>query len=78
MTTANGLKHAMNLIIQANARHELIMLWGALPCTGGSPWQNYNKKFPTAAAKIRIHIKIFKKLFDNFKLVAREVIRSGG
>ena len=77
MTTTKGLEYALKRIKHAHAQHELIMLWGALPCTGGSPWQNYNKQFPSAAAKIRIHIRTFNKLFANFKIVAREVILAG-
>jgi hypothetical protein len=79
MTTPEGLATALEFVKQAKQKNQTILLWGAMPCTGGSPWQTYNiKRYPTAAAKIRTHIKIFKQLFDNFVIVSRQVIESGG
>ena len=78
LTTDEGLAIALKWIKEAKDRGETILLWAAIPCTGGSPWQNYNRRFPSAAAKIRVHIKVFNKLFDNFMITAREVIQCGG
>ena len=54
------------------------MLWGAIPRTGGSAWQNYNKQFPGAAAKTRQHIKLLNKLFANFMILARLALSFNG
>ena len=78
MRSQKGLEHALNIVRDAHSRNEMILLWGAIPCTGGSAWQNYNRQFPSAAAKIRIHLRNFCKLFRNFKAIAREVILCGG
>ena len=78
MTTDIGMSLAMHVINKAIKQKLPIMLWGAIPCTGGSAWQNYNKQFPNAAAKIRLHIKLFNKLFDNFMILARHIHTYGG
>ena len=64
--------------VEGAAADEYIHLWGALPCTGGSPWQNLNKRYPSARAKIQMHLATFQKLIKNFKKVARAVIARGG
>ena len=78
MTTEAGVSLAMHVINKAHKQGLQVLLWGAIPCTGGSAWQNYNKQFPGAAAKIRQHIKIFNKLIDNFMMLARLVVECKG
>eukprot|EP00972_Heterocapsa_arctica_P011207 1641831-Heterocapsa_arctica.AAC.1 len=41
VTTAKGLKMAMEAVKRPSC-----MLWVAIPCTGGSPWQHINKMKP--------------------------------
>jgi len=78
MTSEVGLSLATHIITKAHKEGLPILLWGAILCTGGSAWQNYNKQFPGAAAKIRQHIKLFSKLFANFMILARLVISFNG
>ena len=59
LTTQQGLDRAMEAV-EGAAADEYIHLWGALPCTGGSPWQNLNKRYPSARAKIRMHLATFQ------------------
>ena len=78
MTTESGLKTALDWVKEAKSEGQKVLLWGALPCTGGSAWQNINKRYPGAAAKIRIHLKVFRMLFRNFITVARAVLECQG
>ena len=77
LTTQQGLERALEAV-EGAADDEYVHLWGALPCTGGSPWQNLNKRYPSARAKIQMHLATFQKLIKNFKKVARAVIARGG
>ena len=55
-----------------------LMLFSAMPCTGGSPWQYINLKKPGVAAKVRKHWKLFKELWTVFVWAAELVIGAGG
>jgi hypothetical protein len=71
MTTKYGMDYAKSRVSEANRANGDILLWSAMPCTGGSPWQNYNKRFESARVKIQQHIELFDKLWCNFeKLVS--------
>ena len=78
MSTQEGLNYALLTIRRAIKRGLTVLLWGAIPCTGGSAWQQYNKRFPSAAAKIRKHISLFRKIFRSFDVIAKLVAESGG
>ena len=56
LRTEKGRRQALDEVRQADGS---ILLWCAIPCTGGSPWQNYNKKFPNARIMIAQHIADF-------------------
>ena len=64
MTTESGLQLACNKADESMAKGHDILLWSSMPCTGGSPWQNVNKKHASARLKIRNQIKVFNKLGD--------------
>jgi len=56
-----------------------VLLFGALPCTGGSPWQNLNWHVgPKTRSKIRAHRAVFRKLWRNFGIVAQACRANGG
>jgi hypothetical protein len=78
MSCKEGLEYALDVVRTAVVKGQFMLLWAAMPCTGGSPWQNYNKQFPKAAARIRKHIKTFNLIFSNFAIIAREVKEAGG
>ena len=65
LTTESGFKHAQECFRKAIEGGGSILLWVAIPCTGGSPWQNYNKQFPNARKLIREHIRVYITLFNN-------------
>ena len=55
------------------------LLFGALPCIGGSPYVNLNWHLgPATRGKIRAHWAIFHKLWANFMLVAQACRANGG
>ena len=64
LTTAEGLKFAKQCVDKSLAFNGKVLLWISIPCTGGSPWQQINKKYPSARLKIRNHIKLFNKLWS--------------
>ena len=73
MTTEKGLKKTCDAVKDTNA-----LLWGSLPCTGGSPWQHLNKKKPGGMKRYRDHVRAWKKMFDNFAIAARTCHKHGG
>ena len=53
-------------------------LWFSAPCTGGSTWQFINlKRGPETVAKIRLHWKLFKRLWAAFEVVATHALSVG-
>ena len=40
----------------------MVLIWSAIPCTGGSPWQNINTFLPGGEELIQGHLKIFRAL----------------
>ena len=76
VTTSEGLAFVMDIIDRCDGPRTL--LWAAMPCTGGSPWQHYNKQFPNARKKIREHIRVFHKIFQAFTLCAGKLVTKGG
>ena len=41
MTTDDGYRFAQSAVNSSNKRN-MVLIWSAIPCTGGSPWQNIN------------------------------------
>ena len=54
------------------------LVWISIPCTGGSPWQNLNKKRKSGLVRLRQHHKLFKQLWLSAVEVAHEVRNVGG
>ena len=53
-------------------------LWFSAPCTGGSTWQFINiKRGPETVAKIKLHWKLFKRLWAAFEVVATHALSVG-
>ena len=69
--------HGFSLATQA-INGPCALLWGSIPCTGGCPWHKINRKKPGGEANLRKHFAAFKKIWDAFVKVAREVISAGG
>ncbi len=68
LTSDEGLAKALAAVSDP-AFH--VLLFGALPCTGGSQWQRMNwKRGPGTQDKIRGHWEVFESFFKNFEKVA--------
>ena len=72
-----SLKRLMEETISRSAGYNLL-LFSAMPCAGGSPWQYINLKKPGVAAKVRKHWKLFKELWTVFVWAAEKVLGVGG
>ena len=77
LTTPKGLAKAMDAVNTPNA---IIILFGALPCIGGSQWQrlNWHRGNADTRAKILEHRRIFEILWRNFVIVAKRCLALGG
>jgi len=63
LTTKEGLDYAMR--VAGKYRHLPIWLWSSIPCTGGSPIQELNKRHRNHRRKMAAHIRVFRKLHAN-------------
>ena len=76
MTSTAGLATALYAVSDPDIP---TLLFGALPCTGGSPYVNLNWWLGAKTRrKIRSHWAIFDKLWTNFHIVAEACLRQGG
>ena len=77
LATPYGLAKALDAVKTPNAN---IVLFGALPCTGGSQWQRLNLHRGNAATRRKIldHRKVFRVLWRNFVTVAERCVALGG
>ena len=76
LTTQAGLDKALAAVSDPNVP---TLLFDALPCTGGSPYQHINWKLGAKTrAKIRQHRAIFRVLWRNFVRVADACLANGG
>ena len=68
LTTPYGLAKTLDAINTPNAT---IVLFGALPCTGGSQWQilNWHRGDAVTRSKILGHRKVFRVLRRNLSLI---------
>ena len=46
------------------------LLWGSMPCTGGSSWQHLNGKTPIGRKRLKRYKATFRKLLRNFARLA--------
>ena len=65
MTTEYGFNIAQSAVEQTPTE-TLIIIWSAFPCTGGSPWQNINKRQPGGMARLKKHLDLFDKRWKDF------------
>ena len=76
LTTEAGLAKCLAAVTEPGVK---VLLFGSLPCTGGSPWQNLNWHIgPQTQAKIRAHRTIFRKLWRSWLVAARACRAHGG
>ena len=65
--------------IKAVTENPQVLLWVAIPCTGGCPWQRYNaKRSAETAGKIEEHRIEMRKLWKTLEVVANVNRKNGG
>ena len=62
MTSNDGFRFALSAVNSSN-KNNMALIWSAIPCTGGSPWQNINRLFPVGEERVHGHLKMFKALW---------------
>jgi len=76
LTTAAGLDKALTAVSDPSIP---TLLFGALPCTGGSTYVNLNWRLgPRTRTKIRKHWRTFAILWRNFVATAERCLANGG
>ena len=79
MTTQRGLDYARTKIQEYKGR---VVLFGALPCTWGSGWQNLQRKRlvnnPKYQARMSRLYDQFQVLIRNYLILAALVVERGG
>ena len=80
MRTEKGLHYAMQILEDPVAQKGNIMVWSAIPCTGGSAWNRYNWFTGTNTTKAGIakHWIDFKYLWKTFTILAQGILTLGG
>ena len=73
MTTNQRLYEAIEAV-----RSDNCLLRASIPCTGGSPRQNFNSKKPGGPERIKEHKRSFSKIRASFKIVAKGCHKHGG
>jgi hypothetical protein len=70
---------AMNSVKTAQLAHSgHLLIWVAIPCTGGCPWHRVNKRYVSARVKIAKSRNLFLKLWENCSKVIKYALDSGG
>jgi hypothetical protein len=79
LTTDFGVNLAIETVkIAQRSNKGKVMLWIAIPCTGGCPWHRLNKRFPSAVLKIAKSKTLFEKLWENCMKVVKFALNAGG
>ena len=63
MTAEYRYNVAQSVVLSA-PKSAMIFIWAALPCTGGSPWQNINHNLPGSMARIKMHWRLFESFWE--------------
>ena len=65
-------------LVRSTPKHIPILLFSAMPCTGGSPWQNINFRKPSGPRLMLKHKLLFNKLWTGFQRLTDEVYKKLG
>jgi hypothetical protein len=65
-------------LVRSTPEHIPILLFSAMPCTGGSPWQNINFRKPSGPRLMLKHKLLFNKLWIGFQRSADDVYKKHG
>ena len=75
LTTESGVAKALEAIRAADGVP--ILVWVSIPCTGGSSWQFVNARHPGHAARMRVHLALFEKLWAACTRIVDESLALG-
>ena len=75
MTTKRGLRYALEAVWVAGSE---VLLWGSIPCTGGTPWQHVNVTKEGGQERLEEHRRKWKFLWRHLEMFAFAVHRQGG
>ena len=82
MASDEGLIKTLEIIKNDHAAQEgRVMLWASIPCVGGSAWNRYNwsqNHYKNIRETIKGHWKLYRKIFNNFKVIAEQVLMLHG
>ena len=81
MTSEKGIEKCMRAIEEApkdEGGNSKVLLWASMPCTGGSPWQAINAKYPGHHLLMKAHKLLYDKLWASFEQIAKMVREYGG
>ena len=82
MASDEGLIKTLEIIKNDHAAQEgRVMLWASIPCVGGSAWNRYNwsqNHYKNIRETIKRHWKLYRKIFNNFKVIAEQVLMLHG
>ena len=76
MTIDYGYRYAQSAANNA-PRDNTIFVWFAIPCTGGSPWQNVNKRLPGGMERIQENWALLQKLWRKLVSVVDWLSQTG-
>ena len=78
----DGTKESTLNAMMQEMKGPTTMVWGSIPCTGGTAWKRLNDvkygEDPEYRKKMREHEKRFSALWDNFVQIAEHVLSGGG
>ena len=79
LTTATAIQALHEIVDDCKKLNLRVLLWSAIPCTGGCPFQEMNwLKGEATQAKIEGHWKLYRKLWSSFKRCSDKVLSQGG
>ena len=59
MSTEAGLRFAKQSV-ELSDEDTVMTIWSAIPCTGGSTWQNINVRLPGGKERLEKHVVLFR------------------
>ena len=78
MRRKSSMQAVLKHIADATRKGIEVLLWSAIPCTGGSTLSFINEQRPGGHAKLQEHWKLYKALWRNFETLAYRVDQVGG
>ena len=75
VTSPYGVDKALQII--ASSDNASGLLWGSLPCTGGTGWWDVNLLKPGGGERLDLHLEALDRLLDAWDVVASAAFKKG-